>query len=140
MTMCDSNIVYRAYWVVLKFYKGAKKLDQINDICRDIRKLTLECIHSVGKGNVADAPEMYGTADTWKGKTVLCNTGSSLQYGLDACLALMGLTEADVTVVQMDAASALAAFQAGQGGRICVPGWTHRMRKNYFFESSCKAD
>lgn len=77
-------------------------------------------IVAAGQGNVPAAPEMYGTADTWRGKTVLCNTGSSLQYGLDACLALMGLTESDVTVIQMDAASALAAFQAGEGDLCCL--------------------
>lgn len=73
-----------------------------------------------GKGHVEAAPEMYGTADTWRGKTVLVNTGSSLQYALDACLELIGLTESDVTVVQMDAASALAAFQAGEGDLCCL--------------------
>lgn len=77
-------------------------------------------IVAAGQGNVEAAPEMYGTADTWKGKTVLCNTGSSLQYALDACLDLIGLTESDVTVIQMDAASALAAFQAGEGDLCCL--------------------
>ena len=75
---------------------------------------------AAGQGNVAAAPEMYGTAETWAGKTVLCNTGSSLQYALDACLGLLGLTENDVTVVQMDCASALAAFQAGEGDLCCL--------------------
>ena len=70
---------------------------------------------AAGQGQIESAPEMYGDAEAWRGKTVLCNTGTSLQYGLDACLALMGLTEADVEVVQMDAANALAAFQAGEG-------------------------
>lgn len=73
-----------------------------------------------GQGHVDGAPEVYGSADTWRGKTVLCQNGSSLQYGLDAILALMGLTESDVTVVQMDAASALAAFQAGEGDLCCL--------------------
>lgn len=77
-------------------------------------------IVAAGQGNVEAAPEMYGTAETWKGKTVLCNTGSSLQYALDACLELLGLTENDVTVVQMDCASALAAFQAGEGDLCCL--------------------
>ena len=77
-------------------------------------------IVAAGQGHVEAAPEMYGTADTWKGKTVLVNTGSSLQYGLDACLELIGLKESDLTVVQMDCASALAAFQAGEGDLCCL--------------------
>lgn len=77
-------------------------------------------IVAAGQGHVESAPEMYGTAETWAGKTVLCNTGSSLQYALDACLELVGLTENDVTVVQMDCASALAAFQAGEGDLCCL--------------------
>lgn len=77
-------------------------------------------IVAAGQGNVEAAPEMYGTADTWRGKTILCNTGSSLQYALDACLELIGLTENDVTVIQMDVASALAAFQAGEGDLCCL--------------------
>ena len=75
---------------------------------------------AAGQGQIESAPEMYGDADAWRGKTVLCNSGTSLQYGLDACLALMGLTEADVEVVQMDAANALAAFQAGEGDLCCL--------------------
>lgn len=77
-------------------------------------------IVKAGKGNIKGAPELYGTPETWKGKTVLVNNGSSLQYALDACLELMGLTEADVKTVQMDAASALAAFQAGEGDLCCL--------------------
>lgn len=77
-------------------------------------------IVAAGQGQIESAPEMYGDADTWKGKTVLCNSGTSLQYALDACLALMGLTESDVEVVQMEAANALAAFQAGEGDLCCL--------------------
>lgn len=61
-----------------------------------------------------------GEADTWRGKSILCNTGASTQFGMDAILATMGLTEDDVTVVHMDVPSALTAYKAGEGDAVVL--------------------
>lgn len=70
-------------------------------------------------GKVEGHPEILGDADSWRGKTILCPTGTSAHYLLIATLNLLGLTEDDVEIVHMDVPSAFAAFKAGQGD-ICA--------------------
>ena len=70
-------------------------------------------------GQVDGHPEILGDADSWRGKTILCPTGTSAHYLLIATLNLLGLTEDDVEIVHMDVPSAFAAFKAGQGD-ICA--------------------
>lgn len=73
-----------------------------------------------GKGNIEGYPEIYGSADTWRGKTILVPTMTSWHFVLVSTLATMGLTEEDVNIVEMDAASAWTAFQAGEGDVCCA--------------------
>lgn len=70
---------------------------------------------AAGSGYVADHPEIYGTPETWTGKSVLCAKGTSSHYALLATLDLMGLKESDIEFVNMDGASGAAAFGAGTG-------------------------
>lgn len=72
-------------------------------------------IIKAGKGYLADYPEVYGTPETWAGTTWLLPVGTVMQKLLLDTLALFGLTADDVTIINMDCASALAAFKAGEG-------------------------
>lgn len=76
-------------------------------------------IVSAGTGNNELSDEIYGTAETWKGKKILCNTGSVTQYVLIKMLEGFGLTQDDVTFIAMDPATAYSAFLAGEGD-VCV--------------------
>lgn len=68
-----------------------------------------------GKGHVKDYPEIYGSADTWKGKEVICAKGTSSHYGLLATLDALGLTESDIKLTNMEGTQGAAAFAAGTG-------------------------
>lgn len=72
-------------------------------------------IVKAGKGHVKDYPEIYGTADTWKGKEVICAKGTSSHYGLLATLEALGLTESDIKLTNMEGTAGAAAFASGTG-------------------------
>jgi ABC-type nitrate/sulfonate/bicarbonate transport system substrate-binding protein len=76
-------------------------------------------IVEAGTGNNSLSDEIYGDAASWKGKSVLCNTGSVAQYVLIKMLEGFGLTQDDVKFVAMDPATAYSAFLAGEGD-VCV--------------------
>lgn len=76
-------------------------------------------IIAAGKGHNTVSDEIYGTAETWRGKSILCNTGSVTQYVLIKVLEGFGLTVNDVKFIAMDPATAYSAFIAGEGD-ICV--------------------
>ena len=67
------------------------------------------------KGKVPGCPDIYGNADTWRGKTILCPTATSAHFMLIATLEKMGLTQEDVNIIHMDVAQGYTAFKAGQG-------------------------
>lgn len=79
-------------------------------------------IVSAGAGSNTLSPEIYGTADTWKGKSVLCNTGSVTQYVFVKTLEGFGLTQQDVNFIAMDPATAYSAFIAGEGDACVLTG------------------
>lgn len=72
-------------------------------------------IAQAGKGHLKDYPEVYGTAETWRGTTWLLPMGTTLYKTIVSTLDKFGLTVNDITIVNMDVASAQAAFRAGQG-------------------------
>lgn len=72
-------------------------------------------IVKAGKGNVEGFADIYGTADTWKGKEVVCAKGTSSHYGLLATLNALGLTESDITIINMEGAQGATAFASGTG-------------------------
>lgn len=72
-------------------------------------------IVKAGKGHVTDYPEIYGTAETWKGKEVICAKGTSSHYGLLATLEALGLEESDIKLTNMEGTAGAAAFAAGTG-------------------------
>lgn len=68
-----------------------------------------------GKGNVDGYDDIYGTAETWKGKEVICAKGTSSHYGLLATLNALGLTEKDIKIINMEGAQGATAFASGTG-------------------------
>ena len=68
---------------------------------------------------------MLGSPDTVKGKTFLTTTVSSAHYGLSSWLKVLGLTDKDITIKNMDQAQALAAFDNGIGDGVAL--WAPHM-------------
>ncbi len=78
-------------------------------------------IVKAGKGHTS-IPELYGTAEAWKGKDILCAIGTTNHYVLYKTLDAFGLDTKDVNVINMDIATANTAFLAGQGDVVGVWG------------------
>lgn len=72
-------------------------------------------IVKAGKGNIDAFPSIYGTANNWKNKQVICAKGTSSHYTLLAVLEVLGLTEQDIELINMEGASGASAFEAGTG-------------------------
>jgi len=72
------------------------------------------------KGFNKKYPEVYGSPETVKGKTVLVTTVSSVHYSMSTWLGVLGLKDSDVVVKQMDQASAIAAFEKGVGDVVVL--------------------
>ncbi len=72
-------------------------------------------IVKTGKGKLDDYPDIYGTADDWKGKKIVCAQGTSSHFTLLATLEAFGLTQDDIEIINMEGASGAAAFAAGTG-------------------------
>lgn len=79
-------------------------------------------IVAAGTGHNALSDKIYGDAASWKGKSILCNTGSVTQYVLIKVLEGFGLTVNDVKFVAMDPATAYSAFIAGEGDACVLTG------------------
>ena len=75
------------------------------------------------KGWNKDFPEVYGSPELIKGKTILVTTVSSVHYAMSSWLKVFGLKDSDVIVKHMDQSSIMAAFEAGVGdmGAIWAP-------------------
>ncbi len=72
------------------------------------------------KGQIEKYPEMYGSAETLKGKRFICNLGTASQFNVLRYLAQFGLTDEDVELINMDWASGVQAFAAGEGDAIAT--------------------
>ena len=58
--------------------------------------------------------------ETVKGKTFLTTTVSSAHYALSVWLRVLGLTEKDIVLKNMDQAQALSAYEDGIGDGVCL--------------------
>ena len=100
-------------------------------------------IVAAGRGNLESHPEIYGTADTWKGKKIICAKGTSSHYGLLATLSALGLSENDVTIIDMEGSKGATTFAAGEGDVFFGfdPQWAEFYSNNdkYTLVSTCKA-
>lgn len=66
-------------------------------------------------GASTEYPDILGSADTVRGKTVLVETGGTQYAVFAAYLEAIGLTVDDVNIVEMSNADAFAAWNSGQG-------------------------
>lgn len=71
-------------------------------------------IVAAGK-NLEEYPNVYGTADTWKGKEILVPTGSTLHYVLSTGLDKFGLSDTDVAMTHMEVTGINTALRADKG-------------------------
>lgn len=79
-------------------------------------------IVAAGKGHTS-IPDLYGTAETWKGKNIITAIGTTNQYTLYSTLKQFGLNLSDVNVINMDIASTATAFIAGEGDVAGIQGF-----------------
>lgn len=77
---------------------------------------------------------VYGTAEMWKGKEVVVTKGTTLHYSLGLGLEDLGLTLDDVSIINMDVASANTALLAGKveiGGVWGNYSYSEALNNNY---------
>ena len=72
------------------------------------------------KGANPAFPEVYGSAETVKGKTVLFTSQTTSHYNAGRWLEAFGLKEADVKMVNMEQASMIPAFEKGIGDAMAL--------------------
>ena len=72
------------------------------------------------QGEAADAKDMYGSAETIKGKTFICALGTASQFNVLRYISQYGLTDADVNIVHMEFGAGAQAFNAGEGDAIAT--------------------
>jgi ABC-type nitrate/sulfonate/bicarbonate transport systems, periplasmic components len=72
------------------------------------------------KGAVSSNPDVYGTADAWKGKKIICQGVSNCSLVLAKTLSLFGLTTKDVEIIDMTVAQAYPAFRAGEADAVAL--------------------
>ena len=62
------------------------------------------------KGFNKNFPDVYGSPETVKGKSILVTTVSSVHYAMSSWLKVLGLKDSDVEIKQMDQSSAIAGL------------------------------
>lgn len=67
-------------------------------------------------------PDILGSAETVKGKTLITNLGTTGHVQVQKWLEALGLTEDDIEIVQMDYASGYQAFESGEGDILATIG------------------
>lgn len=70
------------------------------------------------KGEIEGRPNMYGSAETLKGKSYICQLGQAQQFYVSKYISQFGLTDDDITFINMEDASGYQAFQSGEGDVI----------------------
>lgn len=85
--------------------------------------------------NLSDYPDVYGSAETLKGKQILEPLGTAVQYMTECYAAKFGLTPTDVEQVNMEYASAFQAFQTGEGDVAAMnPPYSYQMENLGYIE------
>lgn len=79
-------------------------------------------IVAAGQGNNTVNAEIYGDAESWKGKEILCSAGTVLQYLLIKTLGGFGLTLDDIEFMSMDTPTTNSAFLQGVGDAAVLTG------------------
>ena len=70
-------------------------------------------------------PDVFGSPEDVRGKTILCTTVSSAHFALTAWLDAVGVKPTEVTIKNMDQPQALAAFENGIGDFVAL--WAPHM-------------
>ena len=70
------------------------------------------------QGEIAEHPEMYGSADTLRGKSFICQLGQAHQFYIEKYISQFGLTADDITFINMEDAAGAQAFMTGNGDAI----------------------
>ena len=65
-------------------------------------------------------PEVYGSPELIKGKTIICTTVSSAHFCLSTWLKVFGLKDSDVVIKNMDIFQCVAAFESGIGDVVAL--------------------
>ena len=88
--------------------------------------------HTVGYS--PDCPEVFGSADTVRGKTILTVRGAMMHYLALLYLEEIGLTEDDVNLVHMEMGQLRTAFESGQADMASMspPAATFELLENGF--------
>lgn len=80
------------------------------------------------KGNVEGYPNIYGSAETLKGLTILGPLGTSSQFNVITWMGKFGLKSSDYKMLSMDHGPAAQAFFAGEGDAIASsPPYTYQL-------------
>jgi sulfonate transport system substrate-binding protein len=81
------------------------------------------------KGNIEGCPNVYGSAETLSGLTVLGPLGTSSQFNVVTWMELFGLKSSDYKMLSMDFGPATQAFLAGEGDAIAAcPPYTYQIQ------------
>ena len=72
------------------------------------------------KGHNPDYPNMFGSPETVKGKTILVTTVSAGHYVMSTWLKRLGLKDSDVKVLNMEQGQALAAYESGKADLVVL--------------------
>lgn len=96
-------------------------------------------IYKAGQ-NIAEAPNVYGDAESLRGSSWLLPLGTTAQQTLALYLDYFGLTTDDVTMTNMDVGSALAAFRAGEGDGMILWTTTNVTAQEEGYISACTCD
>lgn len=92
------------------------------------------------KGFNPKYPDVYGSPETVKGKTILVTTISSGHYAMSLWLKALGLSDKDVVVKNMDPAQCVAAYEKGIGDAVVLwaPQMYNGMKKGWKIASDVK--
>lgn len=77
----------------------------------------------------AENDELFGDAETVKGKTILMTSVSSAHFILQNWLGHLGLSEDDVTIKMMDQQTAVTSFDSGEGDFLVL--WSPNLYRAY---------
>lgn len=88
------------------------------------------------KGLIEGYPNVYGSAETIKGITILGSLGTSDQFNAVSWAQLFGLTGNDFLMLNMDRGPAVQAFKAGEGDAIACggPPYNYELEEAGFIE------
>lgn len=108
--MLMGTLRYKAYMIALSANDGYNNMVMVRPNSPILK----------AKGANSEFPDLYGSSELVKGKTVLVPTVTSAHYALSGTLKALGLMDKDVVLQNMEPGQAVAAFDSGVGDMISV--------------------